>query len=76
LVTSEQAAATAGRSKSILFGNIKQAYVIRIVKGLAVLRLVERYADFLQVGFLGFERADGTLQDANAVRVLQTTATA
>lgn len=63
-------------SKSVLFGDIRAAYVIRIVKGLTVLRLVERYADFLQVGFLGFERADGTLQDANAVRVLQTTATA
>lgn len=63
-------------SKSVLFGDIRAAYVIRIVKGLTVLRLVERYADYLQVGFLGFERADGTLQDANAVRVLQTTATA
>ena len=66
----------AQNSKSVLFGDIRAAYVIRIVKGLTVLRLVERYADFLQVGFLGFERADGTLQDANAVRVLQTTATA
>lgn len=66
----------AASSKSLLFGNIQQAYVIRIVKGLTVLRLVERYADFLQVGFLGYERADGTMQDASAVRVFQTTATA
>lgn len=66
----------AASSKSVLFGDIRAAYVIRIVKGLTVLRLVERYADYLQVGFLGFERADGTLQDANAVRVFQTTATA
>ena len=66
----------AASSKSVLFGNIKQAYVIRIVKGLTVLRLVERYADYLQVGFLAFERADGTMQDAQAVRVFQTTATA
>ena len=66
----------AQNSKSVLFVDIRAAYVIRIVKGLTVLRLVERFADFLQVGFLGFERADGTLQDANAVRVLQTTATA
>lgn len=63
-------------SKSVLFGDIRSAYVIRIVKGLTVLRLVERYADYLQVGFLGFERADGTLQDANAVRIFQATATA
>ena len=66
----------AASSKSLLFGNIQQAYVIRIVKGLTVLRLVERYADYLQAGFLGYERADGTMQDASAVRVFQTTATA
>lgn len=66
----------AASSKSILFGDIRQAYVIRIVRGLTVLRLVERYADYLQVGFLAFERADGTLQDGNAVRVFQATATA
>jgi HK97 family phage major capsid protein len=63
-------------SKSILFGNISQAYVARLVTGLSTLRLTERYADFLQVGFLAFQRADGTMQDANAVRVFQTTATA
>lgn len=63
-------------SKSVLFGNIRQAYVIRTVQDLTTMRLTERYADFLQVGFLAFQRADGTMQDANAVRVLQTTATA
>ena len=63
-------------SKSLLFGNIRQAYVIRQVQGLTTLRLTERYADFLQVGFLAFQRADGTMQDGNAVRVFQTTATA
>lgn len=63
-------------SKSLLFGNIRQAYVIRQVQGLSTLRLTERYADYLQVGFLAFQRADGTLQDGNAVRVFQTTATA
>jgi HK97 family phage major capsid protein len=69
-------ATVAQNSKSLLFGNIRQAYVIRIVNELTTLRLTERYADFLQVGFLGFERADGTMQDANAVRVFQTTPTA
>lgn len=63
-------------SKSLLFGNIRDAYVIRIVRGIQTMRLNERYADFLQVGFLAFERADGTMQDGNAVRVFQTTATA
>ena len=63
-------------SKSILFGNFREAYVIRIVRELTTLRLTERYADFLQVGFLGFERADGTMQNSGAVRVLQTSTTA
>ena len=63
-------------SKSVLFGNIRDAYVIRLVTGLTTLRLEERYADYLQVGFLAFQRADGTMQNANAVRVFQTTATA
>lgn len=63
-------------SKSVAFGNFREAYAVRIVKGLTTMRLAERYADFLQVGFLAFERADGTLQNANAVKLLQTTATA
>lgn len=66
----------AQNSKSLLFGNVREAYVARIVQDLRTMRLEERYADFLQVGFLAFERADGTLQNGNAVRVFQTTNTA
>lgn len=69
-------ATVAQNSKSIGFGNIAQAYVIRLVTGLTTLRLTERYADFLQVGFLAFQRADGTMQDASAFKVFQTTPTA
>jgi HK97 family phage major capsid protein len=58
-------------TKPIAFGNIRQAYVVRTVKGGEVLRLVERYADVLQVGFLAFERADGLVQDASAAKALQ-----
>ena len=76
VVINNDMAALAQGSKSALFGDIRQAYVVRIVKGLQVLRLTERYADYLQVGFLAFERADGTMQDANAVKVFQATATA
>lgn len=76
LVLNNDMPAMAQSSKSLGFGNIRAAYVIRIVKGLTVLRLTERYADFLQVGFLGFERADGTLQDSSAFKIHQTTASA
>ena len=57
--------------KSIGFGDIREAYVVRDVSDFALLRLSERYADYLQVGFLGFQRSDGTLQNAAAFKVLQ-----
>jgi HK97 family phage major capsid protein len=69
-------ATPAVNSKSLLFGDIRASYVARIVKELTTLRLTERYADFLQVGFLAFKRADGEVQNANAYRILQTTPTA
>lgn len=68
-------AAPAAGVKSILFGDIREAYVIRDVSGFALMRLTERWADFLQVGFLGFQRSDGTLQNASAVRAYQHSAT-
>lgn len=69
-------ATLATSSKSLGFGNISEAYIIRIVRDLQVVRLTERYADYLQVGFFAFERADGTVQDPNAFKLFQTTATA
>lgn len=69
-------ATVATSSKSLLFGNIREAYLIRLVTGINLLRLEERYADYLQRGFLAFQRADGTMQNANAVRVMATTASA
>ena len=70
-------ASVAQNSVSLGFGNIKAAYVVREVIGsAALLRLTERYADNLQVGFIAFERADGTLQDANAFKTFKTTPTA
>lgn len=62
-------------SKSLGFGSIREAYVARIVNDMKLVRLDERYADFLQVGFFAFERADGTLQNASAFKILQGPAT-
>lgn len=50
-------------AKSVLFGDFSN-YKHRAVKGTQMLRLVERYADFLQVGFMGWQRHDGKLIDA------------
>lgn len=63
-------AAFAAGAKSIVFGDIAAAYVVRVVSGAQTLRLTERYADYLQVGFLGFQRLDGLVQDAAAAATL------
>lgn len=62
-------------SKSVVFGDIRAAYAVRQVQGAQTLRLTERYADYLQVGFLGFARFDAIVQDANAAAVLTQKAT-
>lgn len=49
--------------KIVAFGQLKK-YIIRRVKELVVMRLVERFADFGQVAFVGFARYDGNLLDA------------
>jgi HK97 family phage major capsid protein len=56
-------AAPAHLANSILFGDMS-TYKVRKVGAPEVLRLVERYADYLQVGFIGFMRADAQLVDA------------
>jgi len=50
-------------NKSVAFGPLDK-YLIRRVKEMSVLRLVERFADFGQVAFLAFARYDGNLLDA------------
>ncbi|MEO7836211.1 MAG: phage major capsid protein, partial [Acidimicrobiales bacterium] len=67
--------AAAASVKSILFGDFRAAYIIRDVTGVQTLRLEERYADFLQVAFLLFQRSDGTLQQASALRAATQSAT-
>ncbi|WP_405794106.1 phage major capsid protein [Streptomyces sp. NBC_01506] len=59
----------AASAKSIGFGDINAAYVVRQVAGGQMMRLEERYADYLQVGFFGFLRLDGKPDDTSAFRV-------
>lgn len=65
----------AASAKSILFGDFFAGYVVRDVQDFALLRLAERYADFLQVGFLGFQRGDGAPQDTAAYKAYANSAT-
>lgn len=66
----------AASARSILFGNLSQ-YIVRDVADISVMRLSERYAEVLQVGFFAFARSDGMLLDpgANAVALYVNSAT-
>ena len=50
-------------AKAVLYGDF-EAYWIRDVTDITLVRLTERYADYLQVGFMAFSRHDGQLIDA------------
>lgn len=65
----------AASARSIAFGDFKQAYTIRRARGMQTLRMNERFADALQVGFLAFARYDGVVDDASAAKVFQNSAT-
>ena len=54
--------------KAIVFGDFKAGYIVRNVRDVQVLRLAERYADYLQVAYLGFSRLDAKLDDTDALR--------
>ncbi len=75
IVINNDMPAPAANVKSVLFGDFQKGYVVRDVTGVQVRRLDERYADFLQVGWFGFARADGTVQDTAAYKALVQSAT-
>ncbi len=64
----------AANAKSLLFGDFS-AYAIRDVLDIQMLRLVERYADYLQVGFVAFARHDGVLTETSAIKHYANSAT-
>lgn len=53
----------------VIYGDFSK-YIVRLVNQFPLKRLVERYADYGQVGFLAFARWDGELTDASAVKKL------
>lgn len=62
-------------AKSIAFGDFNAGVVVRQVRGGQLIRLEERYADYLQTGFFGFARLDAKIDDAAAVRLYVNSAT-
>jgi HK97 family phage major capsid protein len=69
-VVNQDMAVPATGVKSVLYGDYEAGYVIRLVKAFELIRLDERYADYGQVGFIAFDRADGTVQDNSAYKAL------
>jgi HK97 family phage major capsid protein len=63
VVVNQDVASMAANAKSILFGNFNN-YIIRDTLDVQMLVLRERYADFLQVGYIAFCRSDGRLVSA------------
>lgn len=55
-----------GATRGLVFGDLKQAYVVRTVKNFTMVTANELFARNGQVGFLGWARYDGMVQDANA----------
>lgn len=71
VVVNQDMAAPTAALKPIAFGDFTSGYIIRDVKGIQLTRLDERYAEYLQVGFFAYARADGTPDDTAAYRILQ-----
>lgn len=55
--------------KTIAFGDFSK-YVVRLVQDFSLIRLNERYADELAVGFVAYARVDGKLLNNQAIKLL------
>lgn len=63
VVINQDVATVAASAKAVYYGDFSK-YIIRDVQDFTLLRLEERYADYHQVGFVGFSRHDGRILDA------------
>ena len=58
------------RVKKFMFCGDFDRFIIRRVRYMILKRLVERYAEFDQTGFLAFHRFDCILEDTSAIKAL------
>ena len=63
-VINQDMPAPQANANSVLFGDMSTFKVREVAGGTTLMRLVERYADYLQVGFIAFQRFDSQLVDA------------
>jgi HK97 family phage major capsid protein len=75
-VVNQNMPSPAANAYSVLFGDMSCFKLRRVKEGITVMRLVERYADYLQQGFIAWERFDSNLIDAGThpIAVLQQSA--
>ncbi len=64
---SPSVSSTGGTAGGLYFGDFQTAMVVRQVNMAGSMRLTERYADYLQVGYLGYVRMDSQPNDLRAV---------
>jgi HK97 family phage major capsid protein len=67
--------AAAANARSIVVGDFRLGYLVRRVRGVAVQRQEEIHSDNGQIGFRAFERVDGRVILADALRILINSAT-
>ena len=60
-----------GAGKKFMFAGDFDQFVVRQVRYMALKRLVEKFAEFDQTGFLAFTRFGCVLQDLAAIKALQ-----
>ena len=62
--------AVASGSYSIAFGDFKQGYTIVDRIQIEIQRLVEKYAEYNQIGFIGRKRVDGQVTNPEAIKIM------
>ena len=67
--------AAAANARSVVFGDIQAGYAVRRVRGLGIHRQEEIHSDSGQIGYRLFERVDGRVVIADALRILVHSAT-
>lgn len=70
VINNDMASTVATTNKTMSFGDHSAGYVVRTVNGGTMSRLTERYAEYLQTAFFGYERFDGLAQDTSAYKLL------
>jgi HK97 family phage major capsid protein len=65
-IINQSMAQAEAEAKAILFGDMSY-YFIRDVQDIRILRLEERFAEYLQVGFLAFMQSDGLFATPTAI---------